>query len=454
LPFENESPEPGSEYFADGMTEELIGAFRRAAGLRVPPRSSVFALKGLKVPGREKGRRLNVDVVLEGTVFRSASLVRLYAELVDVAADTTIWSETLENQVGDPLIIQNKLASEIMARLGPRLRIAGSGNLMRQGTRDPKAYDLYLQGRYAMGPRTHDGLMHAIELFKQAVARDSSYALAYSGLADAYGLVAGYSGALSPAEGFERGRDAANRALSLDSTSAAAHTSVAFMSLFYLYKWADAERDLSAAVASDSAYTFAHVIRGWMFSITGRSTLGIRELERARQLEPLSPLVNTRLGSLLYYAGDTDGAVRQLRSTLATDSTYTLAHAELAHVLAAQGKVDEALAELAKAPDFTYRYEAAPVIYAVARAGRAAEARRMLASRLGQMDRTHIDAAGTALVYVGLGDTTEAFRWLDRAMQDRPWSLSLLRIEPLWRPIASDPRFVAHLKQLQLATGS
>jgi len=190
-----------------------------------------------------------------------------------------------------------------------------------------------------------------------------------------------------------------------------------------------------------------------MFSITGRSALGVRELERARQLEPLSPLVNTRLGSLLYYAGDADGAVRQLRSTLATDSTYTLAHAELAHVLAEQGKVDEALAELAKAPDFTFRYEAAPVIYAVARAGRAAEARRMLASRLGQMDRTHIDAAGTALAYVGLGDTTEAFRWLDRAMKDRPWSLSLLKIEPLWRPIASDPRFLAHLKQLQLANG-
>jgi len=450
IPFENESPERENEYFADGMTEELIGAFRRIAGLRVPPRSSVFAFKGSKLSAREVGRRLKVDMVLDGSVVRSSGLVRVRAELVDVAADTTIWAESYRDTLADPFAVQDTLASRIVARLGPRLNSAATTSLLRRGTSDREAYLLYLKGRYAMVPRTHEGLMRAIDFFQQAVARDTTYTLAYSGLADSYGLVAGYSGALSPAEGFGRARVAANRALSLDAASPEAHTSSAFVSLFHDYDYAAAERELSAAERLDSTYTFAHVIAGWLDAVTQKPALAVRELQTARRLEPVSVFVNTRLGSVMYYAGDVPGAIAQLRRALEIDSTFTLAHVELARSLASQGKVDEALAELARAPDFTYRYEAAPVLYALARAGRKAEARQRLADRLAHARQSHIDPVGNALIYVGLGETEEAFKWLDSAKVQRPWSMTLLAVEPLWAPVAKDPRFLAVLRDFRL----
>ena len=147
---------------------------------------------------------------------------------------------------------------------------------------------------------------------------------------------------------------------------------------------------------------------------------------------------------------DVPGAIAQLRKSLEIDSTFTLAHVELARSLASQGKVDDALTELARAPDFTYRYEAAPVIYSLAKAGRTAEARRLLADRLSHAQQSHIDAVGNALIYVGLGETDEAFKWLNRARIDRPWSLTLLAAEPLWAPVTNDPRFVATLRELRL----
>jgi serine/threonine-protein kinase len=451
MPFRNESAEPDNEYFADGMTEELIGAFRRLPGLRVPPRSSVFALKGLNLLASDVGRRLKMDMVLEGSVLRSSGLVRLNAELVDVAADTTIWSESYQNALADPFSIQDTLARQIVARLGPRLHIAGSTSLVHRGTRDRDAYDLYLKGRYAMVPRTQDGLIRAIDFFQQAVSRDTTYALAYSGLADAYGLVAAYSGAVSPQEGFTRARAAASRALALDAGSPEAHTSAAFASLFYDYDWKASEREVVASIRLDSTYAFAHIIAGWMYAVTNRPVLAVRELQTARQLEPVSAFVNTRLGSVLYYAGDVPAAIAQLRKALEIDSTFTLAHVELARSLANLGRVDEAVAELSRAPDFAYRYEAAPVIYAIAKAGRTAEAKRRLAERLALAQRSHIDPVGNALIYVGLGETDEAFKSLAQARRDRPWSLALIGIEPLWAPVAKDPRFIAILHELRLS---
>jgi tetratricopeptide (TPR) repeat protein len=320
--------------------------------------------------------------------------------------------------------------------------------LARRATADPVAYDLYLQGRSQLGRRANESLTRAVGLFEQAVRRDSTFALAYSGLGDASGLLGAY-GDLLPRDGFERARIAAGRALALDSLSAEPQTSVGFIALFYERDFPKAERALDRALQLDTTYGFARVLRGWAYVLTGRPDQAVSELERGQRIEPLSLLIATRLGSMLYYARKFPEAEAQLRRTLEIDSTYTLANAELAHVLAVRGRVDEAIRSMDRAPDFKMRYEGASVGFALARGGRVAEARRELDERLQRRAVGYVEPGAIAAIYVGLGDNDRALQMLEHGVAERPWSMTLLGIDPIWDSIRNDLRFQSLVTRLR-----
>jgi TolB-like protein/tRNA A-37 threonylcarbamoyl transferase component Bud32 len=447
LPLRNISADQSDQYFADGMTEELTGALAKVAGLSVAPRSSAFAFRNVALTSTEVGRRLDVDAIIDGSIQRSGDQLRLRAQLVSVRNDSVLWSESYSRSAADVIAVQEELARAIAEQLELTIAPLGTSALVRVPTQDLRAYDLYLQGRWHLARRSATELTAAVRLFEEAVRRDPAFALAYAGLADASGLLAAY-GDVRPREGFERSFAAATRALALDSLSAAPHASVGFGALFFERDFARAERALDRALQIDSTYGFARVLRAWTYTMTGRPALAVADLEIGRRIEPLSLLVTTRLGSMLYYARRFPEAERVLREALALDPTYSLANAELAHQLAVRGRVDEAITAMAAAPDFRMRYEGGAIPFALGRAGRTAEARAALEERLRRRAGGYVDPGAIAPIYVGLGEIARAMEMLEHVVDERPWSATLLGIDPLWDPVRDDPRFRALLDRL------
>jgi len=250
-----------------------------------------------------------------------------------------------------------------------------------------------------------------------------------------------------------RSQETATRALALDSTSAEAHTSLGFIALFHDRDWPTAERELDRALALDATSASILLFRSWLFLITRHPERALQEIRRAQQMEPRSLIINTRLGSMLYYTRQYDAAVAQLRQTIGLDPTYELAHAELAHVYAAQHRpIDEVRSEMVKAPTFATRYEGLGLGYALGVSGHTAEATRVRDALLARSRERYVDAPSIALVYTGLGDTAHAVDWLERAVADRAWSVGLLEVEPMWDRLRDDPRFRRLIEQLRLAS--
>jgi Tfp pilus assembly protein PilF len=278
------------------------------------------------------------------------------------------------------------------------------------------------------------------------------FSAAYAGLADAHSLLSAY-GDIPPLELFPKARAAAARALALDSTSAEAHTSLGFIALFHDRDWTTAERELDRALALDTTAASVRLFRSWLFLITRRPERALQEIRRAQQMEPRSLIINTRVGSMLYYTRQYEAAVAQLRQTIDLDPTYELAHAELAHVYAAQNRpINEVRAEMLKAPTFATRYEGLGLGYALGTSGHTAEATRVRDALLARSRERYVDASSLALVYTGLGDTAHAVDWLEKAVADHAWSVGLLEVEPMWDRLRDDRRFRRLVEQLRLAS--
>jgi tetratricopeptide (TPR) repeat protein len=434
------------------MTDELISALSKVEGLQVASRTSVFALKNLREDVRTLGARLNVPIVLDGSVRKSGNRIRITVQLNSVADGRTLWSERYDRELADVFAVQDEIAQTIVRTLRstPLLGDLGDPTPVRY-TSNVKAYSLYLKGRFWWNRRSQDAIKEGIRYFEAAIREDPAYALAYSGLADSYALDLDYRGA-PVFEGMERARTEARKAIELDESLAEAHTSLAWVTFIFDWDWAGAEREFTRAIDLNPRYSTARQWYSWFLLAMGRFDEALAEGRMAIDLDPVSVSIRRSMGWLLYYARQYDAALDNLRRALALNPTSEETHRLLGLVYLQQGLYDEASASFKEALTNS-EHDAlalAGLGHVAARRGRSDEARGILQELDRRAKTRYISPVAQAGLYVTLGEPDVAFEWMERAYQDRRGWLAYLKIEPLLDGLRADPRFNRLLERMRL----
>ena len=439
LPFDV-GPDTANEYFAEGLTDELAGALGKVPGLRVAGRTSAYKLKGQDA--RTVGQRLTVTHVVEATVRRSGSRVRVSAQLVCSADELVLWSNEYEQDVRNVFAVQDSITSAIVGEL--RLKLVGAQlAASRAGrTENQEAHDLYWRARYAASPLTEQGLRLAIDLYRRALAVDSTYALAYAGIAIAWEWLG--DAHLAPAEVLPKARDAALRALALDSSLADAHAALGFLHSSLDYDFAQGERDFRRAVALDSISTEASLLFANFACMFPRlQAEGLAEAEHSMRMDPFSPTPSFQRAICLYLMRRYDGAVAEYRHLLAIDSTFFYFDAFSGAALREAGALDSALAVYRRAQQRSPERPLFGLAITLARMGRRTEAREVLHALGAYARRRYVSPGSLGAVYVALGDLDAAFASFDRAVAAHDAWLWGIATFPELDAARSDPRFAA-----------
>lgn len=451
LPLENLSGDKEQDYFADGMTDDLIANLAKIRSLRVISRSTAMAYKGTHKPLPQIANELNVDAVVEGTVMRVGNRVRITAELVQVSTDRHLWADTYESQIGDVLTLQNRVSSAIVDEIRINLTPEDKVRLAKNPSVSPEAYEEYLKGRYYWNKRSGEGFAKAIRYFENATRKDPQYALAYAGLADSYGIIGAIMyGSVPAAEAAPKAKAAAVRALQIDPSLAEAQTSLATAKFNYDWDWAGAAEGFKRAIQLDPSYATAYQ-RYSLYSIAmGRFDDSLEQIKKARDLEPLSISINASFGWRLYLAREYDRSIAQLRDTLEMDPSYGWAHLTLGQAYEQKGQYDLALQELQRAVEISHSSPlmVSALAHAYALSGNQSEARKLLAQLDAQSKKQYVSPFYVAIVYLGLGKNELAMNWLQKAYADRSNGLVFLKVEPELDPLRSDPRFISLLRKL------
>jgi TolB-like protein/DNA-binding winged helix-turn-helix (wHTH) protein/Flp pilus assembly protein TadD len=442
LPLENLSGDPSQDYFAEGMTDELITDLGQISTLRVISRSSVMTYKGVRKPLAEIARELDVQAVVEGSVLRSGERVRITAQLIEVPADRHIWAHSYEGDLRDTLTLQNTVARTIAEQIQAALNKQEKAALEKSRVVKPEAYEAYLKGRYFWNKRTGDGLKKAIEYFTVAIEKDPNYAEAYAGLADSYALSGDWEyGILSPQDASLEAKATATKALDLDDSLGEAHTSRAFALDLYDWDWSTAETEYRRAIALNPGYATAHHWYAWHLMVTGRTDEGILELRKAESLDPLSLIIRADLADALCIAHRYNESVQQSQQTLEMDPNFALTHYQLGQVFVQKQMYNEAIAEFQRAIGLAGDNAVfnSNLAYAYAVSGRRDDALKIAQDLETRASASSAADSNIALIYVGLGDNDKAMIWLNKAYQARFNPSILLR--PAFDPLRSDARF-------------
>jgi TolB-like protein/DNA-binding winged helix-turn-helix (wHTH) protein/Flp pilus assembly protein TadD len=452
LPLENLSGDASQNYFADGMTDELITDLAQISALRVISRTSVMVYKGARKPLPQIARELNVDAVVEGTVLRSGDQVRITAQLIEASTDKHLWSQSYEGELRDTLALQNRVASAIADQIRINLTPREQAALKNVKVVNPEAYESYLKGRYFWNKRTPDGLKVALAYFKEAIEEDPKYAQAYSGLADTYALLGDWQYAvMTPKEAFPKAKAAAIKALELDSSLGEAHNSLAFVLDGFDWDFDSAGKEFQRAIELNPGYATAHHWYAWHLSLLGRFDGAIAEMKKAQNLDPLSLIINADLAELLVLAHHYDESITQSRKTIEMDPNFALAHNQLAQAYLQEHVYDEAVTELKKAARLSG--DSPTCIANLARAyvasGKRSEAEKLLGDLKKRSNAAYSNAPEIAIVYVSLGDTEQAMNWLEKGYEERFNPGVLLR--PGFDPLRSDSRFQTLLRRIGLS---
>jgi TolB-like protein/DNA-binding winged helix-turn-helix (wHTH) protein/Flp pilus assembly protein TadD len=452
LPLENLSDDEAQEYFADGMTDELIATLGQISTVRVISRTSVMRYKRVRKPLPEIARELNVDAVVEGTVMRSGGQVRITAQLIEAQSDKHVWSESYQGDLGDALTLQHQvaraIARQVQVSVNPHEQVA----LKNERALDPEAREAYLKGRYFWNKRTADGLKTAREYFERAIAKDPGYAEAYSGLADTYALLGDWQYAvMAPEAALPRAKAAALKALELDNRLGEAHTSLAFCLDGFDWDFASAEREFRQGLELNPSYATAHHWYAWHLTLVGRDGEAVSEMRTAAALDPLSLIINADLAELLLIAHLPDESIQQSRKTIQMDSSFGLAHNQLGQAYLQKGLTDEAIVELRQATRSSggSATSTANLARAYAVSGRRDEAMHLLADLEARSKPGSSNASEIATIYAALGDRDQGMTWLQRGYDERFNPGVLLR--PGFDPLRADRRFQALVRRVGLS---
>lgn len=452
LPLANLSGDPSQDFFADGMTDAIIGDLASLGGLRVISRTSAMHYKQVRKRLPEIARELQVAYVVEGSLNRAGERVRISAQLIEAATDRHLWAQSYERDLRDVLTLQKEVARAIAEGIKGRLDPREQRWLTVARPINPKTYEDYLKGRYQWSKRTEEGLRKSIEHFQQALAEDPGYALAYAGLAESYALLASYG--VSPArEVMPKARAAAQRALQFDDTLAEAYASLGFVKSFYEWDWPGAGQDYRRALELNSNCTTArHWYAGYLRA-TGRLEEALAQMRQAQALDPLSRAISRDLGRTLYSMRRYDDAIREYRQALEFEPDFPSGYLHLGMAYLAQAKDQEALTALLKARSLP---GGNPLIlgglglcHGVL--DQQAEARKILEELEARSRREYVSPMSRVLVHIGLKQNDQAFRELERACQERDGWLAWLNVDPLFDRLRTDPRLAQVVRRVGLA---
>ncbi len=442
LPLKNLSGDTEQDYLADGLTDALNARLAGISALRVISQTSSLLYKRTSKGLPQIGRELNVDGIVEGSVLRSGNRVRINVQLVQPGIEKRIWGQTYERDLRDVLTLQSEVTRAITDEMRVKLKPAEAARLTKVHVSSPEAQLAYAKGRFYWNKRTEEGLRKGVEYFGDAIDKDPGYALAYVGLADSWVPRAWYA-YVPPEEAFPRAKKAITKALELDPELAEAHTTLAFIDLYYDWDWTAADREFRRAIELNPNYANAHHWYGEYLSLVGKHDVAIRESESARELDPLSSIIKTWVGSRYFFARRYDAAVEQYRNVTELDPDFAPAHLALGQAYEQKRMFPEAIAEIQEAVDRSggspvYR---ASLAHAYGVSGRRNDALKLIYELKQLAGHRYVAPFDVAMAYLGIGDKDKTLASLENAFQERSPRLLFLIVEPRFDALRSDTRF-------------
>jgi TolB-like protein/Tfp pilus assembly protein PilF len=452
LPFINAGNDPNTEYLSDGLTESLINSLSQIPNLAVMSRSSVFHYKGRDVDPQVAARDLKVEGVITGRIVQRGNQLIVSAELIDARSNHNLWGDQYDRKLSDVLAVQQDITNAISAKLRERLSGEAKKQVLKGGTNNAEAYQLYLKGRYYWEKRTPEALEKSKDFFNQAIEKDPNYALAYVGLADYYYVVSDYA-PVSTAAGAPKERASAQKALAIDDTLAEAHAVLAGADQD-LWEWDAAEREFRRALELDPNNSNAHHWYGLYLARVGRHEEAMTQIKRALEGDPLNLTFNTSLASGYAETRRYDLALDQFKKTFEIDANYASAHDNLARTYLNMGKYDLWLEEWKKSATLANDREELAIAEEAARVyrngGFRAAVSHIIELRKELAQRRYVDPSDIAYAYALLGDKEQVFYWLEKAYSDKAGGLQVIKGVPPMDPFRSDPRYIDLLKRMGL----
>jgi eukaryotic-like serine/threonine-protein kinase len=451
LPLENTSRDPDHEYLSDGITASLINILATVPKLRVMAQSTVFRYKGQKLDPQAVGRDLNVRALLTGRMMQSGGSLRIGVELVDVATGSQLWGAQYDRKLGDIFAIQDDISSEIAGKLRLQLTRADKKRLTRHHTQDAEAYRLYLQGRHHWNRWTEEGFYKAIDYFQQAVIKDPSYALAYTGIAESYVLL-GWNSYLPPKDAFPEGKVAAMAALKLDPNLGEAHTPLAAVLWLHDWQWQQAQTEFQRSLELNPTYPTANHWYAECLMTMGRHLEAMAKMKNSRELDPLSLIINVAIGWAFYMARRYDEAIDQLLRTVELDPHYPVTHWILGLLYRITGRYELAITEGEKGVSLSggSPLMRAALAHTYGQSGRAGEARQVLDDLTSLAKGKYVASHFFAGIHIGLGDNDRALEYLEKSYEEHSHWLIYLHIDPSMDGLRDSPRFQDLLRRVGL----
>ncbi|MBP7415910.1 MAG: tetratricopeptide repeat protein [Pyrinomonadaceae bacterium] len=450
MPFENRNSDADTDYLSDGLAESVIFRLTQIPDLRVSPTSSVMRYKGASTDVAKIASELGVDAVMTGRLTKRGDNLNITVELVDARTNKSLWGEQYERKLSELLTTQREIVTEIVSKLQLKLSGEGEQKLAKNYTESPEAYQLYLKGRYYWNKRTDENVNKAIEQFKAAIDKDPNFALAYTGVADCYGVLPYYSTVIS-SEFLPQAKAYATRAIAIDSSLGEAHISLAIADLG-LWNWAEAEKEFRWGLELNPNYAIGHQWYGQYLEIHGRYDAALTENKRARDFDPLSLTINLDEAMMHLARGDADSAIEACKRSINLDPNWYAAHRWLALSYLQKGRNSEALAEAEKSVDLSNRHSSTLGILGLvlAQTGKRSEALKIAEELKTAISKRQAKGTDVGWIYLGLNEKEEVFAWLEKDFESRnPTMPFRLRIPPL-NSMSEDSRYKDLWKRMNL----
>jgi serine/threonine-protein kinase len=449
LPFKPLVAEHRDEVLEMGMAETLIARFSSSREMIVCPLGSVRRFGGLEQDAVAAGRELGVESVLDGSIQRDGTRIRVTVRLVRVPDGTSLWVQKFDQEFTDVFDVQDTIAEKAVSALALRLNQDEKRKLTQRYTENVEAYHQYLRGRYHISKLTQPGIRKSIEFFQQAIDIDPTYALAYAWVAEAYRRLP-ITSDVAPMDAFPKVKAAALKALEIDPTLADAHTALAFAKFWFDWDWTGAEHEIKRAIDLSPNSGEVHHGYGVLLSLLARHGEAVAEGQRAVDLDPLSLIINANLGVFFYFAARYDEARRQISKTFEIDPNFWVAHLVDGKLHLQKHDYTQAITAFTKARDLSGGNSEAISMtgYTWALAGERAQAQSILAELKSSSAQRHVPANSMAVIHAALGENDEAFDWLEKAYRERDVRLSFLKVDPKWDLLRTDPRFGDMLRRI------